>query len=342
MIWSAVLQAFQDFFATIIAFLPTLLAVLILLLIAWILAKVLRTGIRKILKASGIDRRLGKGRDIQDEDQYPVARGVSTAVFWIVWILFILAILQVLGVEGIFDSIVLIFEAIFAAIPRVIGAAVILGVVLIFEAIFSAIPRIIGAAVILGVAYLLGRLLVKLATKALTRIGFDELPVKLGLAKEPVEGVGSPSNIVGYIIMVFIMLFAIIMAADLLAFTAVNQLVASLTQFLGQVLLGVVIIGVGIFVANLVVSILRAGGRSESLASFVRVAIIVLAVVLGMRAMGFADDIIMLGFGLALGSAAIAAAIAFGLGGREVAGELLARWTKTGTEARKKDEKANK
>ena len=319
MIWSAVLQAFQDFFATIIAFLPTLLAVLILLLIAWILAKVLRTGIRKILKASGIDRRLGKGRDIQDEDQYPVARGVSTAVFWIVWILFILAILQVLGVEGIFDSIVLIFEA-----------------------IFSAIPRIIGAAVILGVAYLLGRLLVKLATKALTRIGFDELPVKLGLAKEPVEGVGSPSNIVGYIIMVFIMLFAIIMAADLLAFTAVNQLVASLTQFLGQVLLGVVIIGVGIFVANLVVSILRAGGRSGSLASFVKVAIIVLAVVLGMRAMGFADDIIMLGFGLALGSAAIAAAIAFGLGGREVAGELLARWTKTGTEARKKDEKANK
>jgi len=317
--WSAVLQAFQDFFATIIAFLPALLAVLILLLIAWLLAKGLRAGSRRLLQASGIDKRLGKGVDELDESQFPVARGVSTAIFWIVWILFILAILQVLGVEGIFDSIVLIFEAIFAAIPRIIGAAV-----------------------ILGVAYLLGRLLVKLATKALSRIRFDELPVKLGLSKEPVEGVGSPSSIVGYIIMIFIMLFAIIMAADLLAFTAVNQLVASLTQFLGQVVLGVVIIGVGIFVANFVVSILRAGGRSESLASFVRVAVIVLAVVLGMRAMGFADDIIMLGFGLALGAAAIAAAIAFGLGGREVAGELLARWTKTGTEGRKKDEKARK
>ena len=317
--WSAVLQAFQAFFATIIAFLPTLLAVLVLLLIAWLLAKGLRAGSRRLLQASGIDKKLGRGIDERDESQFPVARGVSTAIFWIVWILFILAILQVLGVEGIFDSIVLIFKAIFAAIPRIIGAAL-----------------------ILGVAYLLGRLLVKLATKALSRIRFDELPVKLGLTKEPVEGVGSPSSVVGYIIMLFIMLFAIMMAADLLDFAIVNELVASLTQFLGLVLLGVVVIGVGILVASFVVSILRAGGRSESLASFVRVVIIVLSVVLGMRAMGFADDIIMLGFGLCLGAAAIAAAIAFGLGGREVAGELLARWTKTGTEARKKAEKAKK
>ena len=317
--WGVVLQAFQGFFATIIAFLPTLLVVLILLLIAWLLAKGLRAGSRRLLQASGIDKRLGRGIDERDESQFPVARGVSTAIFWIVWILFILAILQVLGVEGIFDSIVLIFKAIFAAIPRIIGAAL-----------------------ILGVAYLLGRLLVKLATKALSRIRFDELPVKLGLTKEPVEGVGSPSSVVGYIIMLFIMLFAIMMAADLLDFAIVNELVASLTHFLGLVLLGVVVIGVGILVASFVVSILRAGGRSESLASFARVVIIVLSVVLGMRAMGFADDIIMLGFGLALGSAAIAAAIAFGLGGREVAGELLARWTKTGAEARKKDEKARK
>ena len=244
--WSAVLQAFHDFFATIIAFLPTLLAVLILLLIAWLLAKGLRAGSRRLLQASGIDKRLGRGIDELDESQVPVARGVSTAIFWIVWILFILAILQVLGVEGIFDSIILIFEAIFAAIPRIIGAAL-----------------------ILGVAYLLGRLLVKLAIKALSRIRFDELPVKLGLTKEPVEGVGSPSSVAGYIIMLFIMLFAIMMAADLLDFAIVNQLVASLTQFLGLVLLGIVVIGVGILVASFVVSILRAGGRSESLASFV-------------------------------------------------------------------------
>ena len=304
--WGSVIQSFQNFFGTLIGYLPNIIAVLILLLLAWILAKVLRTGVRKLLRASGIDKRLGKGGDPHDESQYPVAQGAGTAVFWIVWILFILAILQVLGVEGLFDSIVVIFERIFAAIPLILGAVV-----------------------VLVVFYFVGRLLARLVTKFLTRVRFDELPVKLGLAKEPAEGAGSPSNVVGYIVMVFIMLFAIMMAADLLGFTIVNELVAVLTQFLGLVILGVVIIGIGIFVANFVANILRAGGRAESMISFVKIAIIVLSVVLGIRAMGFADDLILLGFGLALGAVAIAAAIAFGLGGRQVAGELLARWTKT-------------
>ncbi|MBE0431208.1 MAG: mechanosensitive ion channel, partial [Dehalococcoidia bacterium] len=150
------------------------------------------------------------------------------------------------------------------------------------------------------------------------------------------------SNVVGYIIMVFIMLFALMMAADLLGFAMVNELIAVLTQFLGLVLLGVVIIGVGILVANLVARILRTGGRGEGLVSFVRIAIIVLSVIMGIRAMGFADDLILLGFGLILGAAAIAAAIAFGLGGRKVAGELLARWTKTGSGEGKSDKETGK
>ena len=115
-----------------------------------------------------------------------------------------------------------------------------------------------------------------------------------------------------------------------------------LTQFLGLVLLGVVIIGIGIFVANFIANIMRAGGRSESMISFAKISIIVLSVLLGIRAMGFADDLILLGFGLALGAAAIAAAIAFGLGGREVAGELLARWTKTSSSTGKTGDKTKK
>ena len=317
--WSSVIQSFQNFFGTLIGYLPNILAALVLLLLAWILAKVLRAGTRRLMRASGIDKRLGKGKDPQDESQYPVAQGAGTVVFWVVWILFILAILQVLGVGGLFDSIVVIFERIFAAIPHIIGAAV-----------------------ILAIFYFVGRLLAKLATKALTKIRFDELPVKLGLAKKPIKGAGSPSNVVGYTIMVFMMLFGIMMAADLLGFTAVRELIAVLTQFLGLVILGVVIIGIGILVANFVANILRAAGRSEPMISLAKISIIVLSVVLGIRAMGFADDLILLGFGLALGAAALAAAIAFGLGGREVAGELLARWTKTGSRRGKTEDKTDK
>jgi hypothetical protein len=305
--WGGIIEPFQQFFSTLIDFLPTIIVVLVLLLLAWILARVLRTGTRKLLRATTIDKRLGKGGDPGDPSQFPVAQGTGTAVFWIVWVLFILAILQVLGVQGLFDSIVVAFQKIFAAVPNIIAAVL-----------------------VLAIFYFIGTFLAKLVTKALNRIRFDELPVRLGVAKEPPTGAGSPSSVVGYIVMVFIMLFAIIMAADLLGFAAVNEMIAVLTQFLGLVLLGAVVIGIGILVANFLANILRSGGRAESLISLVRISIIVLSVLLGIRAMGFANDLILLGFGLALGAAAIAAAIAFGMGGREVAGKLLARWTKTG------------
>jgi hypothetical protein len=317
--WGNIIKPFQDFFSTLIAFLPTLIVVLVLLLLAWILAKVLRTGTRKLLRATGIDKRLGKGGDPADPSQFPVAQGTGTAVFWIVWILFILAILQVLGVQGLFDSIVVAFQKIFAAVPNIIAAVL-----------------------VLGVFYFVGRLLARLVTKALTSIHFDELPVRLGLAKKAPKGAGSASSVVGYIVMVFIMLFAIIMAADLLGFAVVNELIAVLIQFLGLVLLGAVIIGIGILVASFVANILRSAGRAESMISLARIGIIVLSVLLGIRAMGFANDIVLLGFGLAMGAAAIAAAIAFGLGGRQVAGELLARWTKTGSSTGKSDDKTKK
>lgn len=305
--WNGIfLEPLQSFFSSIMEYLPYVIGAIVLLFVAWILAKILRAITRKLVRASKIDKRLGKGGDVKDKSQWPIAEGTGTAVWWIVWIFFILAILQVLGLQGVLSSVTLLFEKIFAAVPNILAAVI-----------------------VLVVLYLLGRFLAGLVTKLLTKVHFNELPVKLGLAKQPVEGASSPASIVGYIILVFLMLFAIIMAADLLGFAAVNELITNLTSFLALVILGVIIIGIGIFMANLVANILKSGGRSQTLISLVRVFIIILAIAIGLRAMGFANDIILLVFGLALGALAVAAAIAFGLGGRKTAGELLERWTKT-------------
>ena len=47
---------------------------------------------------------------------------------------------------------------------------------------------------------------------------------------------------------------------------------------------------------------------------------------MGLRAMGLADDIVNLAFGLTLGAIAVAFALSFGLGGREAAGEHMQHW----------------
>ena len=95
---------------------------------------------------------------------------------------------------------------------------------------------------------------------------------------------------------------------------------------MARVILGLVIIGIGMFMANFIARIMRAGGRSETLITMTKIFIIVLSVAIGLRAMGFANDIILLIFGLLLGAMAVAGAIAFGLGGRKAAGRLLDRW----------------
>ena len=74
---------------------------------------------------------------------------------------------------------------------------------------------------------------------------------------------------------------------------------------------------------GIVVSAGGANGRVWGLAA--RVAILVLAVTMALRQLGLASDIVDMAFGLILGAIALSAALAFGLGGREVAGRELDR-----------------
>ena len=74
--------------------------------------------------------------------------------------------------------------------------------------------------------------------------------------------------------------------------------------------------------------------NTEILATAARIAIIVFAAALALRQMGIAESIVNLAFGLLLGAVAVAAAIAFGIGGREVARDLLERWRGDLREAR--------
>lgn len=93
-------------------------------------------------------------------------------------------------------------------------------------------------------------------------------------------------------------------------------------------LLGTGIIAVGFWLSNLAhTAILRAqGDAARTVAGVVRFAILGLVVAMGLRAMGLANDIVNLAFGLTLGSVAAALALSFGLGGREAAGRQMEYW----------------
>jgi hypothetical protein len=129
-------------------------------------------------------------------------------------------------------------------------------------------------------------------------------------------------------VLVAIMIFAIIEASDVLGFETIGDLASQFLIFASQMLMGVVIFAVGIYLANLAASALRASGTPHSLflSRAAWFAIALLSSAIGLRRMGLANDIIDMAFGLLIGAVAVASALAFGLGGREIAAQELRNW----------------
>jgi hypothetical protein len=126
------------------------------------------------------------------------------------------------------------------------------------------------------------------------------------------------------------MLFATIEAVDILGFAVLATLVTEFMVFAGHVLLGLIIFAIGLYLANLAGRTVQASNTSQAtmLAIAARVSILVLAGAMALRQMGLANEIITLAFGLLLGAVAVAVALAFGLGGRDLAANYLKDWSK--------------
>jgi hypothetical protein len=102
-----------------------------------------------------------------------------------------------------------------------------------------------------------------------------------------------------------------------------------LTVFGGRILFGFIILGIGLYLANLASKAIETSGSAQVglLSTIARVVILLFAGSIAIRHMGLANEIIQLAFGLTLGAIAVAAAIAFGIGGRDVAARKLEEWT---------------
>jgi hypothetical protein len=108
---------------------------------------------------------------------------------------------------------------------------------------------------------------------------------------------------------------------------SVAVLLFQITELGGKVIFGTVIIVAGLFLARSCPGLVGSStGETSYAETIIKYAIIALFTAIGLTFMGLADQIVMMAFGLILGSAAVATAIAFGLGGRDAAARVLERW----------------
>lgn len=294
------LDPLRDMVAKVLDMLPNAFAAFVIGGIGWIVATVLRNITTNLTRTAGVDQ-FGAKAGLAESMQ--LSRIIGLLVFMVIFLPSLISALDALKIEAISKP-----------------ATEMLAMMM------QAVPNIIAAGLILVVTWLVASFASKLLSSLLAALGFDTLPerINLGHAFEKT----SASTFIGRVALFFAMLFASVEAAAQLGFSQVSDIVATFIRFGGDILLGSTILVVGFWLANVAYNAIdqASGAGTKGLARIARYAILALVTAMGLRAMGIADDIVNLAFGLTLGAVAIAVALSFGLGGREAAGRLMEHW----------------
>lgn len=213
-------------------------------------------------------------------------------VFGVIIIVVAIAALQVLGIE---------------AISRPAQQ--------MLELFLNAIPAIIAALVLLAIGFAIAKFLGTLLEQILQGLGTDRAIGELGIVPEGTTA----SGVITKIVQIAIMIFFAIMAARMLGFPEITNILNEILELGGNVLFGAVIIAAGFLLASLIGKFITNNLASKVL----RYSTIGLFIAMGLQYMGLADSIVNLAFGAVVVGGALAAALAFGLGGREAAAKML-------------------
>lgn len=185
--------------------------------------------------------------------------------------------------------------------------------------ILAAIPNIIAAALLLGIGYVVSRFVVQVIKEVLPGLGVDRA---LDAAAILPAGT-SASNVIARVAQIAIVLAFAIMATRALGFPEITAMLSEILGLGGQVIFGAVVIGIGFLIANLLARLIAGEAGSSTPATIVRWATIVLFTFMGLTFMGVGEEIVQLAFGALVIGGAVAASLAFGLGGRDWAGKKL-------------------
>ncbi len=314
----------QNLLNDILSALPNIFKAGLIGVVGWFVARIVRELVTNLLAAAGTERlasRIGLNRAAPGQS---LSGLLGTIVYLMVLIPTAVAALDALQ------------------IPSISGPATSM-----LQQVLNTIPQILTAAGILGVAYVVSQFVGDLVTNLLAGLGFNNILQVLGLNTlhdatqpnstsattpgaliEPTTPKQTPAEIAGVVARIGVILVAAVAATDVLGIPALTNLVDGLLLISGKVLSGIVVFAIGLYLANLAQRVVSSSGTHQAhvLGQVARLAILAFVGAMALQQMGIASSIVNLAFGLLLGAIAIAMAISFGLGGRDVASEQLRDW----------------
>lgn len=295
----------QGMIDQILSFLPLLAAAAIILVVGWFVARIVQRIVTGFLASVGVDRFAERVGIAKYMGGLTVSYLLGLIVFILILIPIITASLEALGLQSLTAPLT-------AMMTQVI----------------SAVPLYVQAAAILILTYVIGRWVTGILAEILTGVGVNSLPRMLGLGDTQNIGGRSLAQWIGDLALLILMLLAAVQAAQVVGWTAVTQAIGNLGSQIVNIVFGLIIIAIGIYLANFAAQFINGtkAPNKNLLAMAARVSILAFAGAMGLTAMGFATQIVVLAFGLFFGAIAVAVALSFGLGGRETAGKQIAEW----------------
>ena len=293
----------ESMLGKLLGFVPNLIAAAAILLVGLFIARIVRRAVAGLLFLSRLDefgKKSGSGNMFGE-------RGISYLAGLVAYVLVaipvVISALNALQIEALTNS-----------------------VSKFFDMILNATGSVIGAGVLIFAAFVIGGVVSGIVAQLFEGFGFDRLVASLGFAPRS-ETALKPSAVVGKLAFIAIMLFAAVSACELLGFMELAALIRIFIIFGGNIIVGVIVMMVGIFLANLAANALRGKGESsEFLATAVRVAVLIFTGAVALSTLNLNGRIVEIAFALLLGAICVAAAIAFGVGGREFAARKLEEW----------------
>lgn len=325
---NSLMKPFQDMFGKALSYLPNLLVGAVILVFGYFLARLCERLVANFAAIIGVNRYVDNLSFDSVLKSLDIAKILGTLAFLVVMVPVLAATFETLQMPMI--------TSVFTGMMGQVS---------------SAVPLVAGAFVLLIIGLIIGRYLGDLTASVLHNAGFDVLLGRIGLGRIERQEEGEEkavllSKVAGNVVNAVIVLVLAMEGFRLMRLSLIADAIYKLLQYLPNVLVAFVILGLGFYLAGVVQEMVRRSFASErsieadTVGLILRYAVIVFAFFMAFDQLGVAHSIVVNAFIILLGTVGLALALAFGMGSKDHAANYVRHLLERGREKSAKGEKA--
>ena len=313
---SSVLNPLNEMMVNFMGYVPNIIASVLVLYIGYLLARMVSDLVESV--GDKIQETAGKLKMSEKINVVKILKNISFIV-----IMFIV-------ITGAVDT--LQMESVAAPLKQILTI------------VAGYLVKIFGAIVLIIVFAYAAKFISTMLKDLLNGFNIDMFAQMMGISK--MIGGLSITMLVSKLTFFFIVYFGILEVVDVLGFEPLKVILNDLLYVIGKILMGLLILLIGNFIANRVYKNMGKNKEDKFVASVAKMAVLALFLSIGLTQMDLGSNIVNLAFGLTLGAVALAIGLSYGLGGKESAGEhmkeLIERFRKNNEEKKSEEKQEEK